>query len=288
MVKQRRKQEGGNPLLVVETQGAAPLTSDPRMSGCLLQPTLHHKPTTPLGLSQPFLSYPLLHIRGVISHLAEVPRLVFDYERVLPNSDAHLQEWGGDWEPETGTDQVSCHGLLVGCGFRKTSTREGTSILNPVPILHLVPLHPHASEPGRGPGGQDPKEAPGWVGQGSEGWAAYRKVGRSPASRLLHPCPKPLLGSRETVATASQANRIPQCQLRPAVTGDRGGGSGSPPAATEGRDSGPCPASARALFRPPGGMALLVSAQDPIFVRAPPEQTRRQGREAGSAALFPS
>lgn len=59
---------------------------------------LHYKPTTPLGLSQPFLSYPLLHIRGVISHLAEVPRLVFDYERVHPNPDAHLQKWGGDRE----------------------------------------------------------------------------------------------------------------------------------------------------------------------------------------------
>lgn len=59
---------------------------------------LHHKRTTPNGLPQPFLSHPLLHIRGVISHLAEVPRLVFDYERVHPNSDAHLQEWGGDRE----------------------------------------------------------------------------------------------------------------------------------------------------------------------------------------------
>jgi hypothetical protein len=49
----------------------------------------HHKPTTPLGLSQPFLSYPLIHTRGVISHLAEAPRLVFDYQRVHPNSDAH-------------------------------------------------------------------------------------------------------------------------------------------------------------------------------------------------------
>lgn len=53
----------------------------------------------PSGLSQPFLSYPLLHIRGVISHLAEVPRLVFDYERIYPNFDAHLQEWDGGLRP---------------------------------------------------------------------------------------------------------------------------------------------------------------------------------------------
>lgn len=101
MVNLRRKQEGGNPLLVVETQGAAPLTSDPRMSGCLLQPTLFFTTNPRPLLACPSPSFPthLLHIREVISHLAEVPRLVFDYERVHSNSDAHLQEWGGDWEP---------------------------------------------------------------------------------------------------------------------------------------------------------------------------------------------
>lgn len=177
---------------------------------------------------------------------------------------------------------------MVGCGFRKTSTREGSSILNPVPILHHVPLTP-ASLGGDREGRTQRKHL--------AGWAACRKVGRSPASRLLHPCPKLLLGSGEADATASQANRGSRCascgQLRPEVGGAEAGGGGwgeiGIRASCDGRrDPGPCPASARALPRPRGGIALLGSAQDPIFVRAPPEQTRRQGREAGSAALFPS
>jgi hypothetical protein len=103
MVKLREGKEWGEGSSWVELRGAAPLTRDPQTSTgrpaatSPLSPPRTHDPSS--RLSQPFFAYSLPHIRGVISHLAEVPRLGFDSGRVRPISDAHLQEWGGGREP---------------------------------------------------------------------------------------------------------------------------------------------------------------------------------------------
>lgn len=157
----------------------------------------------------------------------------------------------------------------VGRALRETSIRESLGIFSLSPPS--TPSPPPTSLGGDQEGRTQRKHLAGSGREVKGGQHAGKWVGAcrsGPASLPPHPRPSPLLGSREAAITASLANR--------------GSGGAS---CSQLRDSCSWPAPPPA---PRGWEAPRGSAHVRFYVRAPPEQTRRRGREAGSAALPPS
>lgn len=194
------------------------------------QPTLlrtHH----PSCLFQTFLSSPLLHIRGVISHLAEVPRFGFRFREGppyfrRPPPGVGWREGARVREARVRSQAGSFNLALVGQkGWRQGEAHPVVPAVSPF----YTASHPFPRRPGQGgdPEGRAQRKHLAWLGRagkrrvGSSAGGRGRKRGSGRAScpsLPSHPHPSALLGSGKAVTAkltaAPAAPAVSSCAVR--------------------------------------------------------------------------
>lgn len=142
-------------------------------------PTLLLTHTTPLASPSPSSPSPSL-ISGGDFPLGQSPTfwvLIPGGSAQFPTPTSRGGMEGGS-SGKGGTGQITGRIALLGrCGAERLAPRRGTR--PPQPCPHSAPpLIPFSAVPAReGTLGAGAKEAPGWAGRGSEGWAAARGAG---------------------------------------------------------------------------------------------------------------
>lgn len=135
---------------------------------------LSSEPTASLADPSHSSPLPFPHIRGVISHLAQVPRFGFRF-REGPPYFRRLPRGGWGWEGARVREAPVRS--QAGYGAERLAPRRGApSCPSRCSIRHRLSSLTPPPGPGRGSRGQGPKEAPGWAGPGRAGgrWGGPR------------------------------------------------------------------------------------------------------------------